>query len=560
MYSTVEYKGLKSDYRCGYCGSNDGKVSTGMWAHAMSVQDYQDLIDRGWRRSGMYVYKPTMNRTCCPQYTIRCHILDFKLSKSSKKILKKMTRFLSKGEVVKGSDVEPMDSHSEDAGIGHQPVACTSEFNTDIEKPFKIVSLEELESTEIQEKPQPDAASDKGEPGSKNPSVEADVSTEPFKSVPKPGRGADPTKPPCRKAKDIRREIKLKKLLQKQQQRGVADVSQHQEPSCANPHTVLLGHHVPQANRPKSLEEFIFESLTPDAVHQLEVRLVRSSPPNSQFKATFQESYQIYKRYQMAIHKDPPDKATEHQVKLVPVSSDDPDFTESFNQSAALYSKYQMAVHQDSPDECSESEYTRFLCQSPLQAENPPDGPVSGYGSFHQQYWLDGKIIAVGVIDILPRCISSVYLYYDPDFAFLSLGVYSALREVAFTTQLQKTVPSVCYYYMGFYIHSCPKMKYKGQYHPSDLLCPETYAWVPIEKCRTKLDQSKYSRLNEDPNAEDENRLRDLGKVLVLYRNTVMPYSIYQRRKKRASDEEAVRQYASLVGQTCAERMLLYRN
>ncbi|XP_041065363.1 arginyl-tRNA--protein transferase 1 isoform X5 [Carcharodon carcharias] len=470
----LEYFTEDDGYKCGYCKGTSSNYSNGMWAHAMSVQDYQDLIDRGWRRSGMYVYKPTMNRTCCPQYTIRCHILDFKLSKSSKKILKKMTRFLSKGEVVKGSDVEPMDSHSEDAGIGHQPVACTSEFNTDIEKPFKIVSLEELESTEIQEKPQPDAASDKGEPGSKNPSVEADVSTEPFKSVPKPGRGADPTKPPCRKAKDIRREIKLKKLLQKQQQRGVADVSQHQEPSCANPHTVLLGHHVPQANRPKSLEEFIFESLTPDAVHQLE--------------------------------------------------------------------------------------YTRFLCQSPLQAENPPDGPVSGYGSFHQQYWLDGKIIAVGVIDILPRCISSVYLYYDPDFAFLSLGVYSALREVAFTTQLQKTVPSVCYYYMGFYIHSCPKMKYKGQYHPSDLLCPETYAWVPIEKCRTKLDQSKYSRLNEDPNAEDENRLRDLGKVLVLYRNTVMPYSIYQRRKKRASDEEAVRQYASLVGQTCAERMLLYRN
>ncbi|XP_078079480.1 arginyl-tRNA--protein transferase 1 isoform X2 [Mustelus asterias] len=559
MYSTVEYKGLKSGYRCGYCGSDDGKVSTGMWAHTMSVQDYQDLIDRGWRRSGMYVYKPTMNRTCCPQFAIRCNILDFKISKSSKKVLKKMTRFLSKGEIAKGGDVEPMDSHSEDIGIGHQPVAHTSEFNIDIEKPLKIVSLEEPESTKMQEKPQSGATCETGEPGEKHSSVEENVSTESIKSVPKPGKGADPNKPPCRKAKDIRREIKLKKLLQKQQQQEEsADVSQ--EPSCANPCTVPLERHVPQTNQPKSLEEFISESLAPNAVHQLEVRLVRSSPPNSQFKATFQESYQIYKRYQMAIHKDPPDKATEHQVKLVPVSSDDPDFTESFNQSAALYAKYQMAVHQDSPDECSESEYTRFLCQSPLQAENPPDGPASGYGSFHQQYWLDGKIIAVGVIDILPHCVSSVYLYYDPDYAFLSLGVYSALREIAFTTQLQKTVPNLCHYYMGFYIHSCPKMKYKGQYHPSVLLCPETYVWVPIEKCRPKLDQSKYSRLNEDSNAEDENKFRDLGKVFVLYRNTVMPYSTYQRQKKRANDEVAVRQYASLVGQKCAERMLLYRN
>jgi hypothetical protein len=37
----------------------------------MTVQDYQDLIDRGWRRSGRYCYKPTMHIMCCPMYTIR---------------------------------------------------------------------------------------------------------------------------------------------------------------------------------------------------------------------------------------------------------------------------------------------------------------------------------------------------------------------------------------------------------------------------------------------------------------------------------------------------------
>ncbi|KAL0178590.1 hypothetical protein M9458_027484, partial [Cirrhinus mrigala] len=57
-----------------------------------------------------------------------------------------------------------------------------------------------------------------------------------------------------------------------------------------------------------------------------------------------------------------------------------------------------------------------------------PDGPDVGYGSFHQQYWLDGRIVAVGVLDILPSCVSSVYLYYHPDFSSLSLGTYSALR------------------------------------------------------------------------------------------------------------------------------------
>lgn len=30
---------------------------------------------------------------------------------------------------------------------------------------------------------------------------------------------------------------------------------------------------------------------------------------------------------------------------------------------------------------------------------------------------------------------------------------------------------------MGFYIHSCPKMRYKGKLSGSYLLCPETYTW-----------------------------------------------------------------------------------
>lgn len=51
-----------------------------------------------------------------------------------------------------------------------------------------------------------------------------------------------------------------------------------------------------------------------------------------------------------------------------------------------------------------------------------------GYGSFHQQYWLGQKLIAVGVIDILPHCVSSVYFFYDPDYGHLSLGTYASLR------------------------------------------------------------------------------------------------------------------------------------
>ena len=49
---------------------------------------------------------------------------------------------------------------------------------------------------------------------------------------------------------------------------------------------------------------------------------------------------------------------------------------------------------------------------------------------------------------------------------------------------------------MGYYIETCDKMRYKGAYSPSQLLCPETYQWVSLDKCRETLKVHKYARLN----------------------------------------------------------------
>jgi arginine-tRNA-protein transferase len=39
-----------SGHRCGYCKSRNSSFSTGMWAHSVTPQVYQNLINRGWRR------------------------------------------------------------------------------------------------------------------------------------------------------------------------------------------------------------------------------------------------------------------------------------------------------------------------------------------------------------------------------------------------------------------------------------------------------------------------------------------------------------------------------
>ncbi|XP_021022641.1 arginyl-tRNA--protein transferase 1 isoform X3 [Mus caroli] len=510
MASVVEYKGLKAGYYCGYCESREGKTSCGMWAHSMTVQDYQDLIDRGWRRSGKYVYKPVMDQTCCPQYTIRCHPLQFQPSKSHKKVLKKMLKFLAKGEISKGNcEDEPMDSTMEDAVDGDFALINKLDIKCDL----KTLSSDLKGSIESEEKEKEKSIKKEGSKELIHPqSIEEKLgSGEPSHSIkvhigPKPGKGADLSKPPCRKAREMRKE---RQRLKRMQQASAAALEAQGQPVCLLPKA--------KSNQPKSLEDLIFQSLPENASHKLEVR-------------------------------------------LVPASFEDPEFNSSFNQSFSLYTKYQVAIHQEAPEICEKSEFTRFLCSSPLEAERPANGPECGYGSFHQQYWLDGKMIAVGVLDILPYCVSSVYLYYDPDYSFLSLGVYSALREIAFTRQLHERTSQLSYYYMGFYIHSCPKMRYKGQYRPSDLLCPETYVWVPIEQCLPSLDNSKYCRFNQDPEAEDEGRSKELDRLRVFHRRSAMPYGVYKNHQEDPSEEAGVLEYANLVGQKCSERMLLFRH
>lgn len=113
-----------------------------------------------------------------------------------------------------------------------------------------------------------------------------------------------------------------------------------------------------------------------------------------------------------------------------------------------LYVKYQIAIHLDKQEELSVKRFKEFLVDSPLI----PSGDSQQYGSFHQKYYIDNHLVAVAVIDILPSCVSSVYFLYDPDFGDLSLGTYSALREIATTYDLSLQYPSLRYYYLGMFI------------------------------------------------------------------------------------------------------------
>lgn len=166
----------------------------------------------------------------------------------------------------------------------------------------------------------------------------------------------------------------------------------------------------------------------------------------------------------------------------------------------SLYRKYQIAIHNEKPEDVSEDTFRRFLVDTPLTFV-PPSAEEGdcfwGLGSFHQQYLIDGRLVAVGVIDILPSCLSSNYFFWDPDFAFLSLGRYSALKEIEWVQSAKKYCQSLEYYYLGHYIHSCPKMHYKVTFRPSELLCPIRVQWVPFELACPLLDKQTNTCLSD---------------------------------------------------------------
>jgi len=173
---------------------------------------------------------------------------------------------------------------------------------------------------------------------------------------------------------------------------------------------------------------------------------------------------------------------------------------------------------------------------------------------------VDSSLLAVGVVDVLPYCLSSVYFFYDPDYHSLSLGVYSALKEIDWVKSAHTTTPELKFYYLGFYIHTCPKMKYKGDYHPSDLLCLSSFQWVPLEELAPKLDQtSSYFPFVSDK-SKHENMTRSealqLCKEITIWVNKQFVHYSQLTSQGRKIMEPKLLQYLDKVGPELAKNMI----
>ncbi|HMK33777.1 MAG TPA: arginyltransferase [Desulfomonilaceae bacterium] len=91
------------------------------------------------------------------------------------------------------------------------------------------------------------------------------------------------------------------------------------------------------------------------------------------------------------------------------------------------------------------------------------------------EYRLARRLVAVGIADLCSRSLSSVYVFYDPDYASRSLGTFSALQEILFCRDHR-----IPHYYLGFLVADCPSMSYKTRFRPHERLC-RSLKWARSE-------------------------------------------------------------------------------
>lgn len=183
-----------------------------------------------------------------------------------------------------------------------------------------------------------------------------------------------------------------------------------------------------------------------------------------------------------------------------------------------LFKKYQMSIHKEKESEINEYSFYNFLCHDPFPKATKSRGFIdwktvnrqwtSGVigdellklqGPVHECYFIDNKLAAIAVLDILPTTISSVYFIWDPEYANLGLGTVSAIREIVMAKLLRKE-----HYYMGFYIPDCEKMVYKAKFGGEirNFGTDNTLQWVKLLDVDSLLKDGLFKVFSRAPDGE----------------------------------------------------------
>jgi arginine-tRNA-protein transferase len=113
--------------------------------------------------------------------------------------------------------------------------------------------------------------------------------------------------------------------------------------------------------------------------------------------------------------------------------------------------------------------YCRYLSQrhSGGGMENPTSDDYMGFltsdwsDTLFLEFRAGDALVGIAVTDCLPDALSSVYTFFDPDFATRSPGTLAILTQIETARQLD-----LDWLYLGYWIPDCHKMAYKNRFRP----------------------------------------------------------------------------------------------
>ena len=102
------------------------------------------------------------------------------------------------------------------------------------------------------------------------------------------------------------------------------------------------------------------------------------------------------------------------------------------------------------------------------------DSPAETYEIIYSR---QGRTVGISIVDAVPDGLSSVYMYFDPEYGKLSPGTLSIIREIGLCHELK-----LPYYYLGYLVSGSKTMNYKSRFRPYEVLSAPDKWEIPVDK------------------------------------------------------------------------------